>query len=433
MSGQYRYFYRKDHTMKNAIVNWIKGFYGEGSHFEENSFNDDAWMWTLGLLLSLIITSALVWFISRFILIKIMGVVADRTNAKWDDHLVDNKVFKGLALMVPLAFMDYFLSIVFFNSPNIEVYSDKIVMILILIASIIIVNRFFNAIKDILGDIKSFQDKPINSYTQILKIIFSGILIIGILSVFTNKSPIFFLTSLGAISAVLLLIFRDTILGFVGSIQLASYDMIRTGDWVTMEKYGADGDVEEINLTTVKVRNFDRTITTIPTYAFISDSFKNWRGMQESDGRRIKRSVKIQIDSVHFASDVLIEKLSEIPTLATFIKKRQTEITAFNQGKGLEGALSIYGRRQTNLGLFRQYVSYYLENHSEINQDMTLMVRQLDPTEFGVPLEVYCFTKEKEWEIYEDIIADIFDHIFAVVREFELRNFERPSGNDFKA
>ncbi|MCH2225088.1 MAG: mechanosensitive ion channel family protein [Crocinitomicaceae bacterium] len=418
--------------MKNAIINWIKGFYGKNVNFDSVSFNSDSWMWTLGLLLCLILASTLVWFISRFILIKIMSVVADRTDAKWDDHLVDNKVFKGLALMVPLAFMDYFLSIVFFNSPNIEIYSGKIVMILILIASIIIVNRFFNAIKDILGDIKSFQDKPINSYTQILKIIFSGILIIGILSVFTNKSPVFFLTSLGAISAVLLLIFRDTILGFVGSIQLASYDMIRTGDWVTMEKYGADGDVQEINLTTVKVRNFDRTITTIPTYAFISDSFKNWRGMQESDGRRIKRSIKIQIDSVHFASDDLIEKLSKIPALESFIKKRQTEIEEFNQGKGLEGDLSIYGRRQTNIGLFRQYISYYLENSSNINQDMTLMVRQLEPTELGVPLEIYCFTKDKEWGIYEEVVADIFDHILAIIREFELRNFERPTGHDFK-
>lgn len=360
-----------------------------------------------------------------------MSVVADRTNAKWDDHLVDNKVFKGLALMVPLAFLDYFLQIVFYKNPDIEVYSDKLVMILILLASIIIVNRFFNAIKDILNDIKSFQDKPINSYTQVLKIIISGILIIGILSVFTDKSPVFFLTSLGAISAVLLLIFRDTILGFVGSIQLASYDMIRTGDWVTMEKYGADGDVEEINLTTVKVRNFDRTITTIPTYAFISDSFKNWRGMQESDGRRIKRSIKIHIDSVHFASDELIQKLSEVPMLTAFIQKTQKQIEAYNHAEGLEGDMSMYGRRQTNLGLFRQYVSFYLEKHSDINQEMTLLVRQLDPTENGLPLEIYCFTKQKEWGIYEDIVADIFDHIFAVIGEFELRNFERPTGYDF--
>ena len=251
-------------------------------------------------------------------------------------------------------------------------------------------------------------------------------------SVVTGKSPIFFLTSLGAISAVLLLVFRDTILGFVGSIQLAANDMIRIGDWITMEKFGADGDVEEITLATVKVRNFDKTITTIPTYSFISDSFRNWRGMEESDGRRVKRPLKIQIGSVRFASPELIEKLQKVDVLKDFITKRQTEIKKYNEENGFVGEKAINGRQQTNLGLFRKYIQYYLERREEINTNMTLMVRQLEPTEYGIPLEVYCFTKTKDWEQYEGIVADIFDHLFSVMGMFELSAFERPTGSDVK-
>ena len=298
-----------------------------------------------------------------------------------------------------------------------------------ILASMVVVNRGFNAIRDILLDIPSFSDKPVHSYTQILKMIVSGVLIVMILSVLTNRSPLFFLTSLGAISAILLLIFRDTILGFVGSIQLSTYDMIRIGDWVTMEKYGADGNVEEVNLTTVKIRNFDKTITTIPTYSFISDSFKNWRGMENSGGRRIKRSIQIHINSVSFASDQLIAKLKGVKILNPFITQRAEEIAAYNVAHGYERE-SMNARQQTNLGLFRRYIEYYLKNNPRLNHDMTLMVRQLEPTEHGLPLEIYCFTKTKEWLEYEEIISDLFDHIFAIMNEFELRAFERPTGYD---
>ena len=418
--------------MKSQIIDWIKGFYDLSTKSGEDAYQGDLIWWTLGMFAALIVASFLVWLISRFILIQVMHTVAGKSKTLWDDHLMNNKVFKGLALLVPLMFMEYFLSITFFHYPEVQTVFVKLSKVLIIIATIIIVNRVFNSIRDIMLKVESLKDKPIQSYTQILKIFISGILIIVLFSVITGKSPIFFLTSLGAISAILLLIFRDTILGFVGSIQLSANDMIRIGDWITMEKYGADGDVEEINLATVKVRNFDRTITTIPTYSFISDSFRNWRGMEESNGRRIKRAIKVQVSSVNFASDELIDNLKKIEVLSDFIAQRQTEIKKYNEERGFVGDKAVNARHQTNFGLFRKYVQYYLEKKEEINTDMTLIVRQLEPTEYGIPLEIYCFSKSKEWAVYEGIVADIFDHLFSVLELFELAAFERPTGKDLK-
>ncbi len=418
--------------MRAQIIDWIKGFYNLSTKLGQDAYDNDLKWWTLGMFVALILASALVWLVSRFILIRVVNVAAGKSKTEWDDHLMNNKVFRGLALIVPLMFMDYFLSIAFFHYPDMQSVLVKFSTVLIIIACIVIVNRTFNAIRDIMLDYENLKDKPIQSYAQVLKILVSGILIISMFSVVTGKSAFFFLTSLGAISAVLLLIFKDTILGFVGSIQLSANNMIRIGDWITMERYGADGDVEEINLATVKVRNFDRTITTIPTYSFIADSFKNWRGMDESDGRRIKRAMKIQINSVRFASPDLIEQLKKVDILSDFVSTRQAEIQEYNEERGFVGDKAINGRRQTNLGLFRKYVHYYLDRREDVNSEMTLMVRQLDPGEYGVPLEVYCFSMSKEWEIYEGVVADIFDHLFSVLPIFELSVFERPTGQDLK-
>jgi miniconductance mechanosensitive channel len=421
--------------MKAAIINWIKSYYysnGDNGVFNAEAYNDQIIWWTIGLFIGLIAASSIIWVISRFVLIQVLHVVVGKTKATWDDHLMHNKVFKGLALMVPLAFMEYFLTIVFFNYPHFSTFFSKIVAILVVLTLIVVVNRLFNGIRDILSEIDRFKDKPVQSFTQIFKIIITGILLIVMLSIITNKSPVFFLTSLGAVSAILLLIFRDTILGFVGSIQLSTNDMIRVGDWVTMEKYGADGNVEEINLTTVKVQNFDKTITTIPTYSFISDSFVNWRGMEESNGRRIKRSVKVHLGTVKFASPELLEKLKTVKLIGAFVEEREAEIAAFNESHGIKPEDVVNGRNQTNLGLFRRYLEYYLHNNPNINKDMTLMVRQLSADEYGVPIEIYCFSETKEWVDYEVITADIFDHIYAIIGTFELSVFERPTGNDFK-
>lgn len=418
--------------MRSQIISWIKGFYSEGAQFASRDYESDLILWTIGLFLALVAASLIVWFVSRFILIQVMHTVAGKSKTEWDDHLMNNKVFKGLALIVPLMFTEYFLSIAFFHYPDLESFLVKLSKVLIIIAGIIIVNRVFNSIRDIMLDYDNLKDKPIQSYSQVLKILVSGILIISMFSVVTGKSAFFFLTSLGAISAVLLLIFKDTILGFVGSIQLSANNMIRVGDWITMQKYGADGDVEEINLATVKVRNFDRTITTIPTYSFISDSFQNWRGMDESEGRRIKRAIKIQISSVKFASTDLIERLQKIDVLKGFITERQAEIKTYNEERGFTGENAVNGRQQTNIGLFRKYIQYFLDRNDRINSDMTLIVRQLDPNEYGVPIEVYCFSKSKDWAPYEEVVGDIFDHLFSVLEMFELSAFERPTGQDLK-
>ncbi len=422
--------------MKDSIISWIKSFYTKTISgelvFDQQNYEDHSIYWSLAMLGSFAILSFVLWWFFRNVLVRLLGLLVDRSKVSWDDHLVKHKVFRALAHLAPLMFMEYFLSIIFYQFPKMEGYWTKFVWMWIIIVVIFIVNRTLSAIRDIIEEDERYSDKPIQSYVQVAKIISTIVLIVIMLSVLTSKTPWYLLGGLGAMTAILVLVFKDTILGFVGSIQIASNDMIRIGDWVTMDKFGADGEVEEIALATVKIRNFDRTITTIPTYAFVSDSFKNWRGMKESDGRRIKRAVNIQIDSVKFLNPELLERLKSIELLKNFVIQREKEIEAYNIEHGFTGDNAINGRRQTNLGVFRRYIEHYLRKHPLVNQEMSLMVRQMDSTENGMPLEIYCFSKIKEWEIYEGVQADIFDHIFAVVHLFELSIFERPTGKDFR-
>jgi miniconductance mechanosensitive channel len=266
---------------------------------------------------------------------------------------------------------------------------------------------------------------------QVAKITIYIIGAILVLSMIIGKSPITILTAFGAATAVILLIFRDTILGLVASIQISANDMVRLGDWVTMEKYGADGDVMEINLTTVKVRNFDKTFTTVPTYSFIADSFKNWRGMQSMGVRRIKRSINIDIGSVKFVSEEMRDRFLTISRVKDFVISRQAEIDKFNADTGADKSILINGRHMTNLGVFRRYALQYLMDNPKIDQKETVMVRQLQPTETGLPLEIYAFSSDIAWVNYENIQADIFDHLLAAAEMFELRIFQNPSGGDF--
>lgn len=418
--------------MKQLVVEWIRSFYWVNGVFEQYQYNSHSTYWCAAMFALLILVSLVIWYISRVVLVKIMHLLVDRSKSSLDDHLIKNKVFRALAHLVPLMFMEYFFSIVFYQFPDLHGSLSKLVSSLILFTLMISLNRGLNAFRNIIEEKEIYADKPIRSYFQVAKIISSGIFVIVLLSLLTSKSPLFFLTSLGAVSAILLLVFKDTILGFVGSIQLSANDMIRIGDWVTMDKYGADGDVEEINLATVKVRNFDKTITTIPTYSFISDSFKNWRGMQESDGRRIKRAIHIHIDSIGFATPELLERLKKIKILKEFIIEREEEIEAFNKQFGYEGEESVNARRQTNIGLYRRYIEYYIKHNPHINQEMPLVIRQLASSEKGLPLEIYCFTKTKNWNDYEMITADIFDHIFAITHLFKLNIFENPTGSDVR-
>lgn len=423
--------------MKEWIIDWIRNFYIHQNNagkwiFDETAFHEHAPFWSAGLLIAMVLLSLLMWWFARQVLFRGLHLFADRSATTWDDHLVSNKVFRAVAYLLPLTFMEYFFSIVFYQYPTWNSFANRVLDVLIIVVILVSINRFLNALRDIVKEKDAYRDKPIQSYFQISKIVTTGIFVILILARVTNQSPLFFLTSLGAMTAILVLVFKDTILGFVGSIQLAANDMIRIGDWVTMDKYGADGYVTEINLATVKVQNFDKTITTIPTYAFISDSFINWRGMQESDGRRIKRSLFIQIDTIHFASDELLAKLSGIEVLKDYVRSTQEDIIAYNERHGFGDDDFINARRQTNIGLFRMYVEKYLLHHPEINQAMPLLSRQLAPTPNGVPLEIYCFTKDKDWHNYERITGDIFDHLFATVKAFELELFENPSGRDVR-
>jgi len=388
---------------------------------------------TLIIFIGAILVCTLLWWATRKILITIIHKLADKSKTMWDDYLVENKFFAAIANLVPLLFIDSLVRTVFVDYPKIGSFFMKTSDVVIVFVILIAILRFLTTFQQILSEKERLKDKPIQSYFQLVKIIVIGFMIILGLSIATGQSPIYFLTSLGAMTAIILLIFKDTILGFVGSIQLAANDMVRIGDWITMEKYGADGDVIEITLATVKVQNFDKTITTIPTYSFISDSFKNWRGMEQSDGRRIKRPIHIEINSIQFCTPGLLEKLSKIDFLKEHIVAKELEIEKFNNEKNVSKDYLLNGRNQTNIGLFRYYITEYLKQHPLVNEKMTLMVRQLSPTSTGVPIEIYCFSKTKEWTIYEGVMADIFDHLFAATSYFDLVVYEQPSGRDLTA
>ena len=381
------------------------------------------------LLIAIAIFIGLVDFSLRLALRRFFNQFAARTKTHFDDYLVKNKVPRNLAHVIPLFLAFKVTPIVFSDFKPYANYTDIALQVLGVILTLAIVRGLLKTLEDYFKTLPKLKDKPIDSYIQVF-MIFAWI--VGLLSIFAILTGISFgkfVTGLGAASAVILLIFRDTILGFVASIQVSINDMVHIGDWITFEKYGADGDVIEINLATVKVQNFDKTITTIPTYALISDSFKNWRGMMNSDGRRIKRSVMIAQDSVHFLSTEEIEKLKQIQIIKTYLEKRQSDIDRFNEKHAADKTLALNGRNMTNLGVFRKYLDSYLRQHSAINKDMTIMVRQLAPTPQGLPMEIYAFSSDKRWEQYEHIMADIFDHIVAAVPYFNLELFEYPTEN----
>ncbi len=363
----------------------------------------------------------------RFFLVKIMEIIAKKTKTKFDDLLISNKTVKYIAYLIPLLFIYKSVPIILKSYDYWEDIFGKMVGIYIVLLILWIVRTVFNALKDHLKSIPKFSDKPIDSYIQVIMII---LWIMGVATIFSEVFEIKIaklLTTLGAISAIILLIFRDTILGLVASIQVSVNDMVRIGDWITMDKFGADGDVVEINLATVKVQNFDYTTTTIPTYSLISESFKNWRGMQKSDGRRIKRHLLIKSSSVRFITDNDINNLKRIELIQEYLEKKKLEIDKYNSNHTIDKELLVNGRNLTNLGLFRKYITQYLENHSGLNKDMYLVCRQLQSTAHGIPLEIYTFSKDKNWESYEYIISDIFDHIIASVPYFGLEIFELPS------
>ncbi len=306
-------------------------------------------------------------------------------------------------------------------------------MAYLIIMGLVVINSVLNAINDIYQTFEISKVKPVKGYIQVVKIIVVTLGVILVIANLMGKSPLLLLSGIGALSAVLMLVFKDSLLGLVAGIQLTSNDMVRVGDWIEMPKYGADGDVIDISLNTVKVQNFDKTITTIPSYALISDSFINWRGMQTSGGRRMKRSLFVDTTSISFCTEEMINKFKNIHYLSDYIINREREIAEYNTRNKINQTNPVNGRALTNIGVFRAYISNYLQNHPGINQEMTLMVRQLAPSENGLPIEIYAFTNDVKWAVYETVQADIFDHLFAVAPEFGIQLFQNPSGSDLKS
>ena len=382
----------------------------------------------MSILLVLVIILVLIAdFASRKIITIISHKISSSSKTKFDDLLISNNAPRNIAHIIPLIIGLGLTPIVFSDFQYTEVLVEKGLKAFGIILTLWIVRSLLNTLKDFFKTLPKLKDKPVDSYIQVF-MIFAWIA--GLILVFAiiTGTPIWkFSTALGAASAVILLIFKDTIMGFVASIQISINDMVRIGDWITFEKYGADGDVIEINLATVKVQNFDKTITTIPTYSLISDSFKNWRGMVNSDGRRIKRSINIKLDSVRYLNDIQIEELQKIDLIADYLKGKQTKINKHNQENTINKDLAINGRNLTNLGVYRKYIETYVANHSAINQDMMIMARQLAPTTQGIPIEIYAFSSDKRWQNYEYIMADIFDHLIAAVPYFDIELFELPS------
>ncbi|NLK63301.1 MAG: mechanosensitive ion channel [Fusobacteria bacterium] len=367
--------------------------------------------------------------IFKFLVNNYIKKLVSKTKTRWDDILFKRGIFIKIGHIVPTMIIYYFS---FFFEGGLQLFLQKVSYLYVLLLIIIIINTLLTVVEDIYNLYPVSKDKPIKSYIQVLKmfiIILGSIIIIGDV---IGKSPWKLLSGIGAMTAVLLLVFKDSILGFVAGIQISANNMVKIGDWIEVPKYGADGDVIEINLTNIKVQNWDKTITTLPVYALTTESFKNWRGMSESGGRRIKRSVKVDMHSVKFCDDEMLKRFKKIEYIKEYINEKEKEIKKYNEDYHIDMSSFVNGRRLTNLGTFRAYIFRYLKNHPLINQNMTLLVRQLELTENGIPIEVYAFTSDTAWANYENIQSDIFDHILSIINEFDLSVFQNPSGEDFK-
>ncbi|PKH49371.1 mechanosensitive ion channel protein MscS [Tenacibaculum sp. Bg11-29] len=356
--------------------------------------------------------------------------VAAKTKTNFDDLLIKNRVFLNISRILLFVILYGLLSFLLTDFPELLKYAERVINVAIVYSIIWFIRSILLTVKDSLRNLTAFKDKPLESYVQTFMMILWIISFIISFSIITGKPLIRFLTALGAFSAVLLLIFKDTILGFVASIQISVNDTVRLNDWITMDKYNADGNVTAINLASVIVKNFDNTVTSIPTYSLISDSFKNWRAMDNSGGRRIKRSILIKINSIDFLTDKDVEHYKKIALLTDYVTNAYNDVTKYNTAHNIDKSLLINGRNLTNFGMFRKYLDEYLKQHPKINQELLFMSRQLQPTANGIPLEVYAFCKNKSWAVYERDMADIFDHILASIKYFNLEVFENPSGTD---
>ena len=370
-------------------------------------------------------------FATRRLVVAGIRKIASRTRTRLDDILVTNRVFHRIVHIVPALIIYLSADFVFVNYPNLTLWVERASQVYLVLMVVLALDAFLNALHEIYLSLPISEGKHIKGFVQVVKILIYFIGVILTISILIHKSPTKLLAGLGAMAAVLILVFRDTILGFVASIQLSANKMVKPGDWIEMPSHNADGTVEDITLNTVKVRNWDKTIATVPTYALVSESFTNWKGMEESGGRRIKRSINIDMNSVRFVDEDLLKKLKKISLLKGYIETREAEIRKFNEERQIDDSVLVNGRRMTNLGTFRKYVEEYLHNHPKIHDEMTFLVRHLQPTERGLPIEIYVFSNDQAWANYEAIQADIFDHILAIIPEFGLKVFQNPTGSDF--
>ncbi len=382
---------------------------------------------------AIVITAVIILdIVFRKFIIEIFRAFSDKTKTTFDDYLVKSNFPRFIAHLLPLGIVWYLIPIIFIESPFMTNLLQIAAKVYLVILCVLIFRSILRTTRNYLEENEHYRDKPMESYVQVMMIFAWGIGIFWTVQLLTGFSVVS-LTTLGAASAVILLIFKDTILGFVASIQVSVNDIVRIGDWITFSKFGADGYVTEINLATVRVQNWDNTYTTIPTYSLIADSFQNWRGMQESDGRRIKRSIYIKQSSIKFLSVKDVERLKKIQLIKPYLEHRQRDVDRYNERNEINKDLLINGRNQTNLGVFRYYADAFLNENSAINKDLFLMVRHLAPTDKGIPVEIFCFSKDKRWVNYEHIQADIFDHLLAAIPYFDLEVFELPTGKDLSS
>ena len=368
------------------------------------------------------------YFITSRILLRTVSHLFKKTSTKFDDILIEQRVFNKLPYLVPLIILYNSKDIIFWNA-----LLDRAILSAIAIVFLYSLNAFINAFNEMFKLTDLSKKFSIKSYTQIGKLLINIFGIIVVMAILTGNSPVYLLSGLGALTAVLVLVFKDTILSLVSSVQISSNDLFKVGDWVEAPQFGADGDVIDIALHSVKIQNWDKTISVIPTNKLIDSSFKNWRGMSESGGRRIKRSINIDMNTIKFCTKEMIDRYSKFNVISDYLKVKLEEIQQFNSDSKVEEEGLINGRSLTNIGTFRAYVEGYLRNHNQIHNEMTFLVRQLPPTASGLPIEIYVFSNDTDWANYEKIQSDIFDHLLSVVSEFELKVFQNPSGSDFKS
>lgn len=386
------------------------------------------WIGRLGSALTLILLAFIAnWLAKKIVLVVLTGIVR-RSPTNWDNAMLERGVFTRLSHLAP-ALVFYFGADAF---PEIQETLQRLSLVYMMLAGLSAAYAFLDGVDDIYRGYSVSRQKPIKGYLQIVKIVLTIFVLVAAIAFLLGRSPWLMLSGLGAMTAIMLLVFRDSILGLVASVQLSSNDMVRIGDWISMPKYGADGDVIDVTLHTVKVQNWDRTITTIPAYLMVTDSFTNWRGMSESGGRRIKRSLNLDMTSVGFCSEEMLDRFERFQLIGDYVRGRRKEIEEYNREHNIDTSELINGRHMTNLGTFRAYLTAYLRNHPKVHQGMILMVRHLAPGPNGLPVEIYFFSSDQDWVNYERIQADIFDHVLAVVPMFGLRVFQSPSGHDVK-